>query len=131
MGGREEAYKWCKLGTHKNALSEIMHLNPLILKMSQEQIQEGERRAKDFTPHRTTKEELPDPQYVQDIVLKSISGPADRRFALINNQTLGKGETGRIKAGHKTVTVKCLEIKEKSVVIQIEGIDQPREIGFR
>ena len=126
-----EAYKRCKLGTHKNAVSEIMHLNPLILKLSQEQIQEGERRAKDFTPHRTTKEELPDPQYVQDIVLKSISGTPDRRFALINNQTLGKGETGRIKAGQKTVTVKCLEIKEKSVVVQIEGIEQPREIGFK
>jgi len=29
------------------------------------------------------------------------------------------------------VTVKCLEIKEKSVVVQIEGIEQPREIGFK
>jgi hypothetical protein len=29
------------------------------------------------------------------------------------------------------VTVKCLEIKERAVVIQIEGIDQPKEIGFK
>jgi hypothetical protein len=126
-----EAYKWRKLATHKSAVSEILYLNPLILKMSQEQIQEGERRAKNFTPHRTTKEELPEPQYVQDIVLKSISGPPDRRFALINNQTLGKGETGKIKAGQRTVSVKCLEIKEKSVVIQIEGIERPKEIGLK
>jgi TPR repeat protein len=126
-----EAYKWYKLGTRKNAVSESLRLNRVILKMSQEQIQEGERRAKDFTPHRTTKEELPEPQYVQDIVLKSISGSQDRRFALINNQTLGKGETGKIKAGQKTVTVTCLEIKEKSAVIQIEGIEQPKEIGLK
>jgi hypothetical protein len=125
-----EAYKWYKLGTRKNGLAS-MKLDPLILKLTQEQIQEGERRAKDFTPHRTTKEELPNPQYVQDIVLKGISGTPDRRFAVINNQTLGKGETGRIKAGQKTVTVKCLEIKERSVVVQIEGIEQPKEIGFK
>lgn len=126
-----EAYKWHKLATHNNGVSEILYLNPLILKMSQQQIQEGERRAKDFTPHRTTKEELPEPQYVQDIALKSISGRPDRRFALLNNQTLGKGETGKIKAGQKTVTVKCLEIKERSVVVQIEGIEQPKEIGLK
>jgi hypothetical protein len=126
-----EAYKWYKLGTHNDAMLESIRLNSLILRMSQVEIQEGERRAKDFKPHRTTKEELPEPQYVGDIVLKSISGPADRRFALINNQTLGKGESGRIRIGQKTVTVKCLEIKEKTVVIQIEGIEQPREIGFK
>ena len=126
-----EAYKWYRLGSRKNGLLGSMRLNPLILKLTQEQIQEGERRAKDFTPHRTTKEELPNPQYVQDIVLKGISGTPDRRFAVINNQTLGKGETGRIKAGQKSVTVKCLEIKERSVVVQIEGIEQPKEIGFK
>jgi hypothetical protein len=126
-----EAYKWYKLGTQKNGLLGSMKLDPLILKMSQEQILEGERRAKDFTPHRTTKAELPDPQYVQDIVLKSISGPSTRRLALINNQTLGIGETGKVKAGQKTVTVKCLEIKEKTVIVQIEGIEQPRELGLK
>jgi len=126
-----EAYKWYKLGTQKYGLLRSMKLDPLILKMSQEQIQEGERRAKDFTPHRTTKGELPDPQYVRDIVLKGISGSPNARFALINNQTLGKGETGNVKAGQKTVTVKCLEIKEKSVVVQIEGIEQPREIRLK
>jgi TPR repeat protein len=128
---RVEAYKWYKLGSHKHEALESMRLNPLILKMSHEQIQEGERRAKDFTPHRTTKGELPDPQYVRDIVLKGISGSPNARFALINNQTLGKGETGNVKAGQKTVTVKCLEIKEKSVIVQIEGIEQPREIGLK
>jgi len=90
-----EAYKWYRLGSQKNALLGSTKLDSLILKMSQEQIQEGERRAKDFTPHQTTKEKLPDPQYMHDIVLKSISGSPNQRFALINNQTLGKGETGR------------------------------------
>ena len=44
---------------------------------------------------------------------------------------MGKGETGKIKAGQKTVAVKCLEVKEHSVVMQIEGIEQPKEIGFK
>src|ERR1017187_6681306 len=67
-----EAYKWYRLGSKKNGLLGSMKLDPLILKMSQEQIQEGERRANGFTPHRATKAELPELQYVQDIVLKSI-----------------------------------------------------------
>jgi hypothetical protein len=41
------------------------------------------------------------------------------------------GETRKIKVGQKALTVKCLEIKERSVVIQIEGVEQPREIGFK
>ena len=48
-----------------------------------------------------------------------------------NSGTMGKGETGKIKAGQKTVAVKCLEVKEHSVVMQIEGIEQPKEIGFK
>jgi hypothetical protein len=126
-----EAYKWYRLASQKNSLGGGVALDRLILRLTQQQIQEGEQRAKDFTPHRTTKAELPDPQYVQDIVLKSISGPSTRRLALINNQTLGTGEAGKVKAGQKTVTVKCLEIKDRSVVVQIEGIEQPREIGFK
>jgi hypothetical protein len=31
----------------------------------------------------------------------------------------------------RSVAVKCLEIKEKSVVVQIEGIEQHKEIGLR
>src|SRR5207247_3421407 len=38
----------------------------------------------------------PPPRYT-NFVLKSISGPKERRFALLNNQTLTAGETARVR----------------------------------
>jgi hypothetical protein len=99
--------------------------------MSQQQIQEGEKRAKDFVPHRPTKDEMPDPEFVQSIVLKGISGPSSRRLAIINGRTFERGEEGKIKVGQRSVAVKCVEIKENSVVVQIEDIEQPKEIGLK
>lgn len=126
-----EAYKWYKLAAQQNSLMGKVYLDRLILRMDQAQIQEGEKRVGDFVPHQTRKEELPEPQFVQDIVLKGISGPPNRRLAMINNQTIGIGEEAKVKAGQKTVTVKCLEIKEKSAVVLIEGISQPKELHLR
>ena len=126
-----EAYKWYKLAAQQKSLMAKVYLDRLILKMQREQIQEGERRVGDFVPHQTRRDELPEPQFVQDIVLKGISGPPNRRLVMINNQTIGTGEGAKVKVGQKTVTVKCLEIKEKSAVVLIEGISQPKEIHLR
>lgn len=126
-----EAYKWYKLAAQRGSIVPKVYLDRLILKMPREQIQEGEKRVGNFVPHQTRREELPEPQFVQDIVLKGISGPPNRRLAMINNQTIGPGEEAKVKVGQKTVTVKCLEIKGKSAVVLIEGISQPKEIHLR
>src|SRR6266542_3010807 len=69
-----DAYKWYRLAGQNPTLNA--ELDRVILKMSQEQIQEGEKRAKAFAPHKITKEELPQPQPVpvREIVLNGISG---------------------------------------------------------
>ena len=46
-------------------------------------------------------------------------------------QTFAKGDELEIKAGQKKVRLKCLEIKEKSVVLLIEGIPRPQELGLK
>jgi|WetSurMetagenome_2_1015567.scaffolds.fasta_scaffold101340_1 thioredoxin-related protein len=72
----------------------------------------------------------PPPRYAQ-LTLKGISGPANRRMALINNQTLGAGEAGRVKLGEGEVQVRCLEIRDKSVVVLVEGETERRELRLR
>jgi hypothetical protein len=47
---------------------------------------------------------------------------------LINGATLGQGETAPVKLADRRVNVRCLEIREKSVLVKIEGIDKPREL---
>jgi len=66
---------------------------------------------------------------VRDLVLKGISGGKDRRLALINNRTVENGEELEFKIGNRTLKVHCVEIREKSVVIRVDG--QSKEIFLR
>ncbi len=38
-----------------------------------------------------------------------------------------KGDQTAVKIGGKSVNVHCLEVRESSVVVSIEGLDGPRE----
>ena len=60
------------------------------------------------------------PRYNQ-IALKAISGAKDHRLALINNETLGVGETAKIKFLDEKVDVCCKEIRDDSVLVTING----------
>jgi hypothetical protein len=55
------------------------------------------------------------------LTLKGISGRPGARFALINDRTFAKSELGRVRVGESNVTVRCLEILDDAVVIQING----------
>ena len=54
-------------------------------------------------------------------MLKGISGTAQRRFALINDCTLEKNEEAKVRIGKTNLMVRCLDISERSVVIQPRG----------
>lgn len=62
------------------------------------------------------------------LVLKGISGSARRRFALINDRTFEKNELGRVRVGVSNVTLRCLDIRDHSVVIQISGANDKTEL---
>ena len=68
---------------------------------------------------------------ITQLSLKGISGPANRRFALINNQTIGVGETASVRVGLGLVKVRCWEINESSVVISMEGNPEKKELRLR
>jgi thioredoxin-related protein len=66
-----------------------------------------------------------------NLALKTISGTANRRFALLNDQTLTAGETLPVKLFDGKVNVRCVEIQEQSVIVDVQGEKGPREIKLR
>jgi hypothetical protein len=59
------------------------------------------------------------------LLLRGISGSANRRFALINDRTLQKNETGKVRIGETNVVVRCISISTNSVVIHVQGEEKP------
>lgn len=62
------------------------------------------------------------------LMLKGISGTATHRFALINDATLMPNEETKVRVGSSNILVRCLDIKPRSVVIQIRGRPAPTEL---
>jgi hypothetical protein len=128
-----EAYKWGDLAAQGSMIDTATITgrsirDAAILKMSSYQVAEAKKRVATFTPHQPRKDELPEPSWVQHIRLSGLSGPSDRRLAIINGATFSTGETATVKLVGKTVKVRCLEIRDKSVLVEIEGFDKPREL---
>jgi len=59
------------------------------------------------------------PAAPSSLVLKGISSGGSRPLAMINDQTLAVGESAKVRVGTTNVTVRCLEISERSVRIQM------------
>jgi hypothetical protein len=56
------------------------------------------------------------------LVLKGISGSPDRRLAIINNHTFGSGDEGDVLTVHGRIHIRCVEIKDTSVVVESGGM---------
>ncbi len=70
----------------------------------------------------------PIPTYT-NLVVKSISGPAGHRFALINRETMTTGDVAWFGLGETNrIQVKCLEVREKSVLVRVHGEPNDREL---
>jgi thiol-disulfide isomerase/thioredoxin len=72
----------------------------------------------------------PPPKYT-DLTLKSISGAGSKKLALINNQTLALGESGKVRLGEGEVKVRLEEIRDKSVVITVDGKPGRKELRLK
>jgi hypothetical protein len=72
------------------------------------------------------------PNVPDHIVLKGISVLKDKRLAIINNYTLGEGEEFLLKNAGQAFKVKCVEIKERSAIISVNGATKelPMRSGF-
>jgi hypothetical protein len=59
---------------------------------------------------------------MSSLVLKGISGPPDRRLAIINNHTLAIGDEETITTPQGPIHIRCVEIKGNSVVVESGGL---------
>jgi hypothetical protein len=123
-----EAYKWYKLGTAQNSVIAKVYLDRVILKLNSQQIEEGQKRAESFVPSKT-KIEPPSP--LDKIILKGIAGPADHRLAILNNVTFETGESKEVKIDQRGVNVRCIEIRDNSVLVRVEGLESDKEIFLK
>lgn len=65
------------------------------------------------------------------LVLKGISGPAQHRYVIINDATFRPLEKARVRVGQTNVAVRCLEIRDKSVLIQVNDSNEKQELFLR
>lgn len=70
------------------------------------------------------------PRLYSDLTLKAVTGTKSRRLALLNNQTFAAGDVAKVKLQNRDVKVRCLEVREKSVVVAVEGQQAQREISL-
>ena len=81
---------------------------------------------------RTTDLEPPRAVVPDAIVLKGISVLKERKLAIINYYTAAEGEEFSLKFNGQVVKVKCVEIKDRSAVISVNGATKeiPLREGF-
>jgi hypothetical protein len=53
--------------------------------------------------------------------LMGISGTRERPLAILNGKTFGKGEEQEVQSGNTKLRVRCIDIKEDSVIIDVNG----------
>lgn len=131
-----EAYKWGDLAAEGSPLSPSTVTGSSVrdaatLRMSTAQIAEAKQRVATFRPRTPSKSEMPEPSWVKLIKLSGLSGPANARLAIINDQTFAKDDSGVLKVAGQVVKVHCLDIREESALVQIEGLDKPIELTLQ
>jgi len=86
-------------------------------------------RTERFTKVATVDPESVRPNVPDTITLKGISFVQGKKLAIINNYTVAEGEEFSARSGGQALKVKCVEIKERSVMIQVNGVS--KELSMR
>ena len=103
---------------------------------------DGPQAGKDpFFPHSTRRLEaaltttstnvVAPTSFLSQLALKGISGSKGQLLAIINNATMAAGELAEVKVGGRTVKIRCREIRDRSVLIELEGGGEVKELKLR
>ena len=60
--------------------------------------------------------------------LQGIVAKKGRRVAQINNETLSPGQSAKVRIASGEVSIRCLEIRDASVIVRVEGRKEPLEL---
>ena len=83
---------------------------------------------KPATPRRYQPATASAPTNQPALTLSKITGIKKKRQAVINNTTFAIGQTATVKSGTNQVKVSCVEIRERSAVVTINGQRQKQEL---
>lgn len=130
------AYKWGALAAkgpslNLGTITGKSALNAAILKMTPAQIAEGDQQVAAFKPRLIAPPKPAAKPLPPGLILKGISGTPGRRFALINTKTFAKGDTQNIKLADRTLSVRCVEIRDASALITVQGYDGSHELKLK
>lgn len=67
----------------------------------------------------------------KDLSLKGITGSKGRRLALINNQLFETGEQATVRVPTGQIKVRCVEIRDHSVIITVDGGSDTKELRLK
>ena len=72
----------------------------------------------------------PDPAVLKAITLKGILQTRNRRLALINGYTFQTGDERELRVNGQPVKIRCLEIREDSVLVSYDGGTRSNELAL-
>jgi hypothetical protein len=126
-----EAYKWGDIASKSPRSTPGSDAGRSVrdaasVKMSFDQISKAKQRVATFYSHIPFIAEPPEPSWVAQIKLTGVSGPVNARLAIINNQTFGVGDFAVLKVAGMAVQVHCLEIQDKSALVNIAGLHRAK-----
>lgn len=127
-----EAYKWFCLAA-EGAPMDIINTgkssrDSLILKMTQEQISEGNKRVAQFLADPERHAAILEPSYFQHVKLQGIGGAPGHPLAIINGKTLAPNDSATIKLDGRSVKLQCLTVTPKSTTILIDDFPTPKKL---
>ncbi len=127
------AYAWLKLfsETAEGSVLGRVEMNELALKMDTASLQQAMNLVAQF---KAGNWQAPPARAIADgdprLKLNGITF-GTQHFALINGKTLAEGESATIPVKPLALTLKCLRIEKDSVLISVEGEDQPRLLRLK
>ena len=79
-------------------------------------------------PYEDAASKIPMVADLTSLVLKGISSSPEHRLVIINNHTFGVGDEGDVLTSHSRIHIRCIEIKDKTVVFESGG--QRHELSY-
>jgi hypothetical protein len=121
--GTYRLLEWIKYGVDDRLQAEDLDR---VRRLSSELQSDGAPRKEWSPPPQPRVDVAPD-----RLVLSGISGTGRRRLALINGTPLSAGESAAVRVGDKKQAVRCLEIREASVVLEVVDSQERMELHLK
>ena len=127
-----EAYAWLELYSESDATLGRIWLNQLALKLDTQNIQKAQTMAVEF---RSGRWPIISPREIAEgdprLRLQGIMFGGKVTVATINGKDLAEGESADISLKKDRLEIKCIQIKQDSVLILIEGENEPRWLHLK